>query len=109
MQKARRGQSRAGKEDLVTILLGYRVNAFAVLPLVGGDGESHLLAQSAANKAAHGMGLPVGRGHDFPQRGTAGLLQQIQHLRGLAAAARSGRLCLLARGFARLRPLGRVR
>lgn len=54
------------------MLLGDRVNAFTVLPFRGGEGQPHLLAQSAADEATNRMRLPGSRSHNLLQGGTTG-------------------------------------
>ena len=89
--KARRAPPavRGGAQETTRAKLGlsYFVNALPILAADGLDLESHLFSQRPRNEAAHGMTLPLGRGHDLVQGGSAGPLQQVEDPRLLAALA----------------------
>jgi hypothetical protein len=83
-----------------------RVAAFPIFALAGGDGQAHLLANSARQEPAHGMRLPAGGFYQPLCSDTPRLPQQSQDLVGLATLA--GGLSLL-RAFRRLLELGGLR
>src|SRR5437879_3371162 len=73
--------------------LGFqRISALPVLCLRGYYRQPHFLTQSAADEAPYGMRLPAGSFHHFLEGGSVRPFQQVQHLCGLAALARSARL-----------------
>jgi hypothetical protein len=52
----------------------------------------HLLADMRSDKAPNVVGLPAGQGHNGPERGARGLLEQSNHARRLGIGARHNRL-----------------
>ena len=83
-----------------------RVAALPVFSLGGGNRQTHLFAQGAANESAHRMRLPTGRLHELLQRGALRLPEHREHIGGLAAPARD---CRRGRGLSlRFASLGRL-
>ena len=91
------------------ILLRDTVAAGAVLALCRYYNESHLLAESTADKSANAVRLPTGCLHDLGQRGAPRLLEQIENLSRLATLARRTGLLDFTGPFARLALLRRDR
>jgi hypothetical protein len=69
-----------------------RVGPLPVLSFGGCHCHPHLLPDGARQEAAHGMGLPACRFHQFLHAGSLGAFQQFQHFRCLAAVAGRARL-----------------
>src|SRR5262249_46193378 len=69
-----------------------RVVALTILALGRLDGQPELFAQRAADEAADAVRLPLRRGHQVLERGSARALDQLDDLAGLAPLAGGGLL-----------------
>ena len=92
IEKARRGESRAGVWEQSEWVLGDRVEARAVLPLGRRNFDSHLLAQGAGQEPPDRMRLPSGGFHKFLTRCSSLALEQGEHGCRLAAVAHALRV-----------------
>jgi hypothetical protein len=87
-KKSRQGRTRAAEEDSdwqVSAL--NRVAALPILALGGRNGQAHLFPQGSADEPADAVRLPASGFQQLLRGGSAGPLEQVQDLGGLAALA----------------------